>query len=655
LHEQVPGRVTGLTGAAEFWPEGPELAAQLPLGLGRMLGAQRPRDDSGVCDVLVPLVADQRVLAIAVVGGEEAVEFGDVDPGEQVRVVCCVRPAVASRPDDSFVHAVHDVDGLLRLRRGPERRSGEEVGSALQPAPRIVAVVGEFGNPCHREWMQRLEEERPHPPDEHRRIRMYPSDRCILGEPSGFVGVEQLDASFLCVRADDAITDLATEPIAKFGRRRRHCSIVSRDAEYHPNVPEETADDPKVSADNASPSDGGQTDSQNGGQAKAQNSQADRQATDRLLPRWVVPGVAVFWTGFLLSFVARHVFHRLASLLILLLVSLFLALAIEPGVNKLAFRGWRRGRATLLILLGVLFAFLVFLVAIGTLVGTQIADLLSESNVYIRDTVQFLNDSFGTQIDPQAVIDEVNDPNGRVQGFIQSQGDEAVRLSLTALGVIFQGLSVILFTYYLVADGPRLRRIICSRLTPQRQARVLNAWELAINKTGGYLYSRALLALLSAFFHWIVFQALGIQAPIALALWVGLVSQFLPVVGTYLAGILPVLVTFLDSPLKALIVIGFIVVYQQIENYFFAPRITARTMELHPAVAFGAALAGASLLGAVGAILALPAAAMAQALAGEWGRRYDVVDIHLTVIQPPRKSPGAATHPSSQADSPRTP
>ena len=214
---------------------------------------------------------------------------------------------------------------------------------------------------------------------------------------------------------------------------------------------------------------------------------------------------------------------------------------------------------------------------------------------------------------------------------------------------------MILFTYYLVADGPRLRRIICSRLTPQRQDRVLSAWELAINKTGGYLYSRALLALLSAFFHWLVFQSLGTQAPIALALWVGFVSQFLPVVGTYLAGILPVLVTFLDSPLKAAIVIGFIVIYQQIENYFFAPRITARTMELHPAVAFGAALGGAALLGPVGAILALPAAAMFQALVGEAGHRYDVVDSYLTNIQPPKRSRGAASHPSAQADSPNTP
>ena len=208
----------------------------------------------------------------------------------------------------------------------------------------------------------------------------------------------------------------------------------------------------------------------------------------------------------------------------------------------------------------------------------------------------------------------------------------ALRVSLQALGFIFQGLSVMLFTFYLVADGPRLRRAICSRLRPARQLQVLSAWELAIDKTGGYLYSRALLAGLSAVFHWIVFQALGTQAPVALALWVGLISQFLPVVGTYLAGVLPVLLTLIDSPVKALIIAIAILLYQQIENYLFAPRITARTMELHPALAFGAALGGAAVLGAVGAILALPAAAMAQALLSNVGQRYEVIDNHLTRV-----------------------
>jgi predicted PurR-regulated permease PerM len=374
-------------------------------------------------------------------------------------------------------------------------------------------------------------------------------------------------------------------------------------------------------------------------------------AKNRMVPRWVIPAVAIFWTGYLLTAAAQHVFHRLSTLIVLLLASVFLSLAIEPGVNRMAARGWRRGRATMLILLGVLAAFLIFVGAVGTLVGTQIADLLSDSEIYITDTVNFLNDNFGSNIDPQDVIDDFNDPDGRVQQFIRSQSDTAIRLSLTVVGVLFQGLSALLFTYYLVADGPRLRRALCARLSPARQERVLEAWELAITKTGGYLYSRALLAMLSAFFHWIVFQTLGTPAPVALAIWVGLVSQFLPVVGTYLAGVLPVLLTLLESPVEALIVVGFIVVYQQIENYFFMPRITARTMELHPAVAFGAALAGAAILGFVGALLALPAAAMLQALSSEWGQRYDVVDNRLTALPTARK----ARDPDLDGEGPTTP
>ncbi len=357
------------------------------------------------------------------------------------------------------------------------------------------------------------------------------------------------------------------------------------------------------------------------------------------IPPWVVRAIALFWVGYIAVSVLGRVWDRLAGFGLLVLVSLFLSLAIEPGVNRLhRRRGWRRGSATALILFGVLFAIATFVGAMGTLVGTQIADLLQNSETYIRDTVDAINDTFNTSLDPQQVVDEFNRDDGPVQRFIDSQQDNVVQLSLQALSGMLAALSIMLFTYYLVADGPRLRRAICSRLQPDRQRQVLAAWELAITKTGGYLYSRALLALLSAFFHWIVFQAAGIQAPIPLAIWVGLVSQFLPVVGTYIAGLLPILLTFLDSPGKAVIVFVFIVVYQQIENYFFAPRITARTMELHPAVAFGAALAGFSLLGGAGALLALPAAAMVQAIISEWGERHEVIEnelVHLGAIDEP--------------------
>ena len=367
--------------------------------------------------------------------------------------------------------------------------------------------------------------------------------------------------------------------------------------------------------------------------ATAPAPEAVASAVPGRLPRWVVPAIVLFWGGFLAAIAVRFFWARLSGLFVLLAISVFLALALEPGVNRLARRGWRRGTATALLLFGVLLVFLLFVVAIGTLVFSQVADLLENSEEYITDTVNTINDTFGTNLNAQEVIEDFNDPDGAVQEFIREQRDEVVDLSVTALGAVLQILTVLLFTFYLVADGPRMRRAICSRLTPARQERVLAIWELAGTKTGGYLYSRALLALISAIFHWIVFQALGTTAPVALAVWVGIVSQFLPVVGTYLAGILPVLVTFLDSPFKAAIVLIAIVVYQQVENYVFSPRITARTMEVHPALAFGAALGGAAILGPIGAILALPAAAMGQAIVSEFGDRHQVVQSDLTDVR----------------------
>ena len=358
--------------------------------------------------------------------------------------------------------------------------------------------------------------------------------------------------------------------------------------------------------------------------------------TTNPMPKWVPRAIVLFWMAFLAALVARELFHQLSSFLLLVLVSIFLALAIEPGVNRLAKRGWRRGSGTLLIIFGVITFIGVFLGAVGTLVGSQVADVLKNSEMYVNDTVDFVNDTFNANIDPAEVNASIADPKGPVQKFIKNQQGKVISLSVNALGASLQLLTIVLFTFYLVADGPRLRRVICSRLPEAKQRTVLKTWELAIAKTGGYLYSRALLALVSAFFHWIAFQAIGTPAPSAMALWVGIVSQFLPVVGTYLAGVLPLLLTFFDSPFKALLVVAFVLVYQQLENYLISPRITARTLHVHAAVAFGSAIVGGAILGPVGAVLALPAAAMAQALIGSWGPRHDVVDDELVRMPAPR-------------------
>ena len=440
---------------------------------------------------------------------------------------------------------------------------------------------------------------------------MHDADRPVVCKPARSLCFHNLLRTLLGVGANNHVSKPFTQLIAKRidaivdngGARQIHCSIV-----------------PVVGSDCTA------------GHASTVGEMSN--TSDRAMPKWVPKAVVVFWLGFLGALVVRELFHQLSSFLLLLLVSLFLALAIEPGVNRLAKRGWRRGSATLLILMSIVVFAGAFLGAVGTLVGNQVADVLTNSETYVNDTVSFINDTFNANVDPAEVNASISDPTGPVQRFIDNQQRKVVSLSASALGVLLQLLSITLFTFYLVADGPRLRRVICARLPEERQRLVLKTWDLAIDKTGGYLYSRALLALVSAFFHWIAFQAIGTPAPIAMALWVGIVSQFLPVVGTYLAGVLPLLLTFLESPINAAFVLVFILIYQQLENYLISPRITARTMHVHAAVAFASAIVGGAILGPIGAVLALPAAAMMQSLLSSWGQRHEVVDDELVKFTP---------------------
>jgi predicted PurR-regulated permease PerM len=181
---------------------------------------------------------------------------------------------------------------------------------------------------------------------------------------------------------------------------------------------------------------------------------------------------------------------------------------------------------------------------------------------------------------------------------------------------------------------------VCSFLPADRQREVLRVWEIAIQKTGGYIYSRALLALASSVFHAIAFSLIELPFPLPLALWVGLISQFVPVVGTYLAGVLPLLIAVIDDPVSALWVLAVIVVYQQVENYLLAPRITARTMEIHAAVAFASVIAGAAILGPVGAVLALPVAATVQAILSTAIQRHEVAPNPLVPTTSAKRRPG---------------
>ncbi|WP_420639331.1 AI-2E family transporter [Candidatus Poriferisocius sp.] len=357
------------------------------------------------------------------------------------------------------------------------------------------------------------------------------------------------------------------------------------------------------------------------------------------LPPWlfraILTGVAALGALYVLGWLV----DQLKSLLVIVLVSFFMSFALEPPVNRMERMGIRRGLGTGIMFLGLLAAVALFLWAIGAVLADQIEQFVDDAPGYIQDVEDWLEGTFDIEVDAQELLAEFQE-GGAATNLATRLADNLVSLGATVLQVLFQILTVGLFTFYLVAEGPKLRRNICSLLTPQHQRQVLSIWNLAISKTGGYIYSRLILAVASFLVHWLVFTLIGVPFPAPLALWVGLVSQFVPVIGTYVAGALPVLIGLLDEPSTGLGVLVAIAVYQQVENYLLQPKVTAHTMEIHVTVAFGSVIAGSLLLGAVGAVLALPAAATAQAFLSSYLERGDVVQ-ELTDAE-------AAQHPPRQ-------
>jgi predicted PurR-regulated permease PerM len=347
------------------------------------------------------------------------------------------------------------------------------------------------------------------------------------------------------------------------------------------------------------------------------------------MPQWIYRLLALIVGSIVGLWAVFNVAQRLRGLLIILLISLFLSIALEPGVKYLAGRGWKRGWATGFIFLIVLISASLFVGLMVPLVIDQTVKFIERVPGYVEDIADFAA-RFGIELSSDRVSEALTNFDTNLQGIAADVAGSVFGVGQALLNTVFQLLTIGLFTFYMTAEGPRFRRTVCSVLPPERQREVLRAWEIAIDKTGGYFYSRALLAGFSASISWAVFTIIGVPFALALALWMGMLSQFVPVVGTYLGGPLPLLIALLESPARAIAVLVYVIAYQQIENYLLAPKITQKTMALHPAVSFGAAIAGATLMGAAGALMALPTAATVQAFVSSYLARHEVVESDLT-------------------------
>jgi predicted PurR-regulated permease PerM len=329
--------------------------------------------------------------------------------------------------------------------------------------------------------------------------------------------------------------------------------------------------------------------------------------------------------AFLAVLAIRWLAHELSSFLTIILMALFLSFALEPAVQWFVNKGWKRGAATGLMLALVFVTGIVLLALIIPAVVTGFKQLFESAPALVDRFTGWLR-IIHIDVSSEHLIQELQNNSDKVISAAQNIASGLI-LGVAAgiLGTLFKVASVGLFTFYLVAEGPRLRRAILSMTPPERQERLLFVWEQAITQTGGYFYSRLLLAVINGGGMYVVLRVNGVPFAAPLAIFEGIVAEFIPIVGTYIGGAVPILVAFLTSTGAGIWAAGYIVVYQQLENYILSPRLTAKTMSLHPAVAFAAALIGGAIGGLLAAFLALPVAGVLQAAILEYSKPYEVV------------------------------
>jgi len=364
----------------------------------------------------------------------------------------------------------------------------------------------------------------------------------------------------------------------------------------------------------------------------------------RLPPwRWIWRLFLLFWLSYGVAMLSLSLLVALRTLIVMVVAALFVSFALEPAVAWLAQRGWRRGFATFACLAGLALVAIALLMLMVPVLIEQLIDLVEATPDIIDSVVGWLNSWFGLELDTATLVADLQTVNTDLSAFATNIAGSLFGIGAAVVTTLFQLLTIALFTFFLVAEGPRFRRAVCSVLPPHQQRVVLDTWEVAIDKTGGYLYSRFVLAVLSGVGTYVVMRVLGVEFALPLAVWMGLVSQFVPTVGTYIAMALPLLVALVGDSWSAVWLLGYFTVYQQIENYILSPKVTAATMELHPALAFGSVIAGASISGVVGAFLALPAAAIIQALISSYVRTHDVIrdDLTAEAREQPARAPRA--------------
>jgi len=329
-----------------------------------------------------------------------------------------------------------------------------------------------------------------------------------------------------------------------------------------------------------------------------------------VLFRWgvfVSLGVVATAAGVAAVYTARGVLVRA-------LIALFVAISLDPAVRWLTRRGMRRGWAVTLIFALALALLIGFLVSVIPPLVREFQQLVANFPTYISElqdrSRQFsdLNKRFNLSTQLEGVL---KDAPARIGGGL---------LGFTGrlFGALFSTLTVLVLTIYFMAALPQLQHGLIRLFPKVRRARAGRIADVVVDKVGAYMIGNLLISLVAGTAAFIAFEALRVPFAVPLGFVVA-ITDLIPMIGASLGAVVCVVVALFVTDLwpTTVLVAAYFVVYQQVENYWIAPRILRSSVNLSAAAVLLAGLIGGTALGLVGALMAIPVAAALRVLLTE--------------------------------------
>lgn len=317
-----------------------------------------------------------------------------------------------------------------------------------------------------------------------------------------------------------------------------------------------------------------------------------------------------------------------------LLIAIFLAVALSPPVNWLA-RRMKRGFAITIVFLGLLLLPILLIALIVPPLITEANNFADNVPVYADDVTNFVQDNKRLRN-----INQDYDITGQLEKEARKLpnrlGGAAGTLRDVGFGIVsslFALITILVLTAFVLGSGRTWTDALIASRPPEQRERLRRSLENMASAVGGYVAGALTIAVIAGVATYVVLAILGVPFKGPLAVLAGLFS-LIPLVGATIAAVLIGVVTvFQDFPTATVVWAIWAIVYQQLENHLLQPQIQKRTVNVHPFITIVAVLFGGTLLGVMGAIVAIPVAASIQILLREY------VDLRTLSIKSPDEPP----------------